>query len=284
MDTVSLITLSCCRQIYGGSKRNHIFSDDSLVHLYFYQPVVYHNIDYYDIIVSYRITEENLLIPDRVTYVPSLDLKGETPAVCYTMLDSSGTALVKALDPDTNTTIELRTLTYGKPEEFNFRSYYDAEYIEYPLSSWVPACINAKSPIYFTPYSGRDIDMQTFDKCFKPFDSNIVYKDGFYYEHRLPEDQYIKLNISFPKHCTPICYSRNLAALYYFDTEQQRIAKFSINEQKTTHHSIELYNNFLLYGCNFSSCTGLYQNACVYMWGPYTGDHIPTDIWEGYHE
>lgn len=284
MDIGTMTTLSTCRQIYGGSPKNHIFSDDALVYLFFYQPVVYHNVDYYDIIVSYRITEEHLLIPDRVTYVPSLDLKGEAPAVCYTMLDSSGTALVKALDPDTDATIELRTLTYGKPEEFNFRSYYDAEYIEYPLSSWAPACINAKSPIYFEPHSGRNIDMQTFDKCFRPFDSNIVYKDGFYYEHRLPEDRYIKLNISFPKHCTPICYSRNLAALYYFDTEQQRIAKYSINEQKTTHHSIELYNNFLLYGCNFSFCTGLYQNACVYMWGPYTGDHIPTDIWEGYHE
>ena len=57
---------------------------------------------------------------------------------------------------------------------------------------------------------------------------------------------------------------------------------YSIESQKFSHTTIELYSNFLLYGCNFNGCTGLYHNPKVYMWGPYTGEHIPTDVWEGY--
>lgn len=284
MNITTLSTLSTCRQIYGGSKENHVFTEGNFIHLAFAQSATYWNVAYHEIIVSYRITENQHLTPERVTYVPFLDLKDTTPDVCYTMLDHSGFSLVKTLDPDTKATIKLRTLTYGKPEEFDFRSYYDADIIDYSLSSWAPACINADFSKIYDPIPGRASDLQTFDKCFKPYANNIVYKNGIYYEHRLPVNQYIELYAPFNRNSTPISYSRRLAALYYMDTSQQRIFKYSIDEKQTTCCSCELYNNFLLFGCNFSNCTGLYQNPRVYMWGPYTGSHIPTTIWEGYLE
>lgn len=280
VDISTLDSLSCSKQLYGGSRIKHIFSDGNLIHLASYQPVTFWSVNYHEIIVSYQITADQTLLPTKVTYVPSLALRGATPAVCFTMLDSWGFSLVKALDPDTKATIRLRTLTYGKPEEFNHRSYFHAEYIDYPLSSWAPACINADNPALYVTGSDRDIDIQTFDKCFKTFDSNIVYKNGAYYEHRLPENTYIDIYCELSESINPICYSRSLSALYCFDAKSQQFLKYSIKEQKLTHISIELYSNFLLYGCNFNDCTGLYHNPRVYMWGPYTGEHIPTELWK----
>ena len=242
----------------------HIFVEDKKIHVTTdFSPEIAH-VEYSATVDTYVINEQGDIALKEVTHVPCPWQIIPPCPLMYSILDSSGLALVKAMKPSEQTYIAYRNYEYTTPNESHFRMFFSSEIKYELLDHWTLASLG-NSHTQFGYQTVADGNVQVDEKFFDPTGDNLICVGDSYYEHRVSTHECIPLDSALFTSMDRLNYSRKKRAIYYNDRQSSSIHRYDIDEHRTTVTSNYLHPHILVYGCDFGGCTGEVGSVPWYM-------------------
>ena len=233
----------------------HIFVEDRTIYITDDFSTVIAHVEYSNTVNTYAIDEHDVLTKKEITHVPCPWQFIKPCPLMYSILDSSGLALVKAIKPSEETYMVYRNYEYTTPDESYFRMYFSSEIKYELLDHWTLASLG-NSHAQFGLQMVSDDNVQIDEKFFDSTGDNLICVGDSYYEHRVSTHECIPLDSALFTSMDRLNYSRKKRAIYYNDRQSSSIHRYDIDEHRTTVTSNYLHPHILVYGCDFGGCIG----------------------------
>ena len=242
----------------------HIFVEDRTIYITDDFSTVIAHVDYFATVDTYVIGEHDVLTKKEVTHVPCPWQFIKPCPLMYSILDSSGLALVKALKPSQETYMVYRHYEYTTPDESSFRMFFSSEIKYELLDHWTLASLG-NSHAQFGLQTVSDGNVQVDEKFLDSTGDNLICVGDSYYEYRFSTHECIPLDSALFTSMDRLNYSRKKRAIYYNDRQSSSIHRYDIDEHRTTVTSNYLHPHILVYGCDFGGCAGEVDGVPWYM-------------------
>lgn len=228
-----------------------------------YAPEIAH-VEYAASVATYAIDKQDSITLREITHVPCPWQFIEHCPLIYCVLDRTGLSLIKAAKPSDKTYMTYHHYEYTRPDEAHYRMFYESSLKHELMDKWVLASLG-NTRRCFGLQSVQAGDVQVDEKFFHPAGDNLICVGNSYYEHRVATHECIPLDSNLFTEMDRLNYSPQKRAIYYNDRHSSSIHKYDIDEHRTTHTSNYLHPHILIYGCDFSGCTGERKEIPWYM-------------------